>query len=674
MIPPFHQTVHRAAALLCMATACTCLFPQPADTLRRVLGEARVSAGRLPAGLAAATPLQSLDSADLRRSGAADIGAALRRLAGVNLRDYGGAGGLKTVSVRGLGAAHTAVSYDGLPVSDARGGQVDLGQFPLEQLGGLSLSVTDAPELLCPVKAVAAATVRLASPLPAAGRGLHGTAALRFGAFGTAMPSLRLQGPAGPRTSLSAAAAFRYGRNDYPFTLRNGQLVSRERRKGSRMQAWTGELDMRHATPGGGELAAKAYLYDSHRRLPGQVTLYTDEGDERLRERTAFAQALWHRRFGPFRLMAGGKFNWQESRYADVDAQYPGGALRQHYWQREWYATAGASWQRGPWGAAYALDLLYDGLNSNLPDEGHARRLGVLQCLSLRFARRRLTATARLTGHVYRNRRSGGEAARDARRLAPVASVSWLALERRGRGGRAVRLYLRASAEEHFRVPTFTESYYYHLGAQDLRPESARRAGAGLALLLEGGGQCWRPVLSVTADGYGGTVRDRITSIPYNLFVWRTQNFGKVRTGGLDVTLRAQAEPARGHLLVLQGNYSLQRAADLSDRASRSYGLQPAYMPRHTGAASLAYEGPWLCAAVSVTGASERWSTHEHTAGTRLPGYAEAGLALYRSFRLGRCRLSVRADLSNAFDTQYEVVSRYPMPGRSWRLSLQAEW
>ena len=50
MIPPFHQTVRRAAALLCMATACTYLFPQPADTLRRVLGEARVSAGRLPAG------------------------------------------------------------------------------------------------------------------------------------------------------------------------------------------------------------------------------------------------------------------------------------------------------------------------------------------------------------------------------------------------------------------------------------------------------------------------------------------------------------------------------------------------------------------------------------------------------------------------------------------------
>lgn len=669
-----HTAVRRTAALLCVAAACSAVCPQPADTLRRVLGEAQVSAPRLPQGLSAGTPLQALDSAALRRSGAADIGAALRRLAGVNLRDYGGAGGLKTVSVRGLGAAHTAVSYDGMPVSDARGGQVDLGQFSLEQLSGIGLSVTDAPELLCPVRAVAAATVRLTSALPAAGRGLHGEAALRFGAFGTAQPSLRLATAAGPRTTLSGLADFRYGRNDYPFTLRNGQLVSRERRRNSRMQAWTGEVNVHHTTRGGGTLTGKAYYYDSHRRLPGQVTLYTDEGDERLRERTAFGQALWQQRFGAFRLMAGGKFNWQQSNYADVDAQYPGGALRQHYWQREWYATTGAAWQRGPWGAAYALDLVHNGLNSNQTAESHAARLGVLQSLSLRFATPRLRATARLTGHVYRNRRDGGAAARDAQRLSPVASVAWLALRRHGRGQPELRLYLRASGEEHFRVPTFTESYYYHLGSQNLRPEVARRGGVGLTFVRDGGPQSWLPLLVITADGYGGKVRDRITSIPYNLFVWRTVNFGKVRTGGLDATLQARFRPAQGHLLVLQGNYSLQRAADLSDPSSRSYGLQPAYMPRHTGAASLAYESPWLGAVVSVAGASERWSTHEHTAGTRLPGYAEAGLGLYRSFRLGPGRLDVRADLVNAFDAQYEVVRRYPMPGRSWRLSLRFRW
>lgn len=663
--------VRRMAALLCAASACAAVCPQPADTLRRVLGEARVSASRLPGGLSAGTPLQLLDSAALRRNGAADIGAALRRLAGVNLRDYGGAGGLKTVSVRGLGAAHTAVSYDGMPVSDARGGQVDLGQFPLERLAGIGLSVTDAPELLCPVRAVAAATVRLTTARPEMRRGLHGEAALSFGSFGQAQPSLRLATAAGPRTTLSAAADFRYGRNDYPFTLRNGQLVSREKRRNSRMQAWTGELDALHKTRRGGTVSGKAYYYDSHRRLPGQVTLYTDEGDERLRERTAFAQALWQQSCGALRFMAGGKFNWQQSNYADIDAQYPGGALRQHYWQREWYATAGAAWQRGAWGAAYALDLVHNGLNSNQPADSHAARLGILQSLSLRYAARRLTATARLTGHIYRNRRDGG-AARDAERLAPVASLSWLALERQGRT--TARLYLRASAEEHFRVPTFTESYYYHLGSQDLRPEVARRAGGGLTLFLEGGRGSLRPTLAFTADGYGGTVHDRITSIPYNLFVWRTVNFGKVRTAGLDLSLQTSIRPARGHLLTLQGNYSLQRASDRSDPASRSYGLQPAYMPRHTGAASLAYESPWLGAVVSVAGASERWSTHEHTSGTCLPGYAEVGFSLYRSFAVGRCRLDVRADLSNAFDKQYEVVRRYPMPGRSWRLSLRAEW
>ena len=69
--------------------------------------------------------------------GVVDMPGALRRMAGVNLRDYGGAGGLKTVSVRGLGAAHTIVTYDGLAVGDARQGQTDLSRFSLDNISAL---------------------------------------------------------------------------------------------------------------------------------------------------------------------------------------------------------------------------------------------------------------------------------------------------------------------------------------------------------------------------------------------------------------------------------------------------------------------------------------------------------------------------------------------------------
>ena len=49
----------------------------------------------------------------------------------------------------------------------------------------------------------------------------------------------------------------------------------------------------------------------------------------------------------------------------------------------------------------------------------------------------------------------------------------------------------------------------------------------------------------------------------------------------------------------------------------------------------------------------------------------ECGVTLYRTFSLGKSRLEVRADLINMFDKQYEVVANYPMPGRSWQLTVK---
>ena len=142
----------------------------------------------------------------------------------------------------------------------------------------------------------------------------------------------------------------------------------------------------------------------------------------------------------------------------------------------------------------------------------------------------------------------------------------------------------------------------------------------GAGLTLEAAPAAWCPQLRLTADGYFNRITDRLSAIPYNLYVWQMVNMGRVDAGGLDLTTEGRLEPAPAHALLWAANYSYVRAADRSDPTSKGYGLQPAYMPRHTGAASLAYENRWVGAVVSVTGTSERWSTNDHTATTRLPG------------------------------------------------------
>lgn len=632
----------------------------PGDTL----GTAEVIASRSSRAAAAAIPLQTMDSLALRRRGVTDMGDALRRFSGVNLRDYGGAGGLKTVSVRGLGAAHTMVVYDGLPLAESRAGQTDLGEFSVDRIASMSLSVADAPELLCPVRSLGAATLRLHSLQPDTARRRRLDAALRLGSFATVNPSLSASLRQG-RTVFGGAADFHYATNDYPYTIANGPLTEERRREGSRMQRWNGEASLRHSFRSLGRLLAKVYYNDSRQRLPGPVILYTGPGDERLREQHGFAQAAWNAERGAWALMAAGKYTLRRSAYADIDDQYPDGALRQRYRQREGYMTLGAAWHRGAFSAAYAADLSLHTLRSNLAADSCVRRGGWQQALSARYRRPRFELTARLLHHLAADRVDGGTAREDSR-LTPSFTGVWTAAATAD-----FRLRLRGFYKELFRLPSFTEAYYYHLGEQSLRPELTRQAGGGLTIECRSRAARLRSLV-VTADGYVARVSDRIVSVPYNLFIWHTVNLGRVRQSGLDLTLAATFVPGRDHALLLAANYSLQRSVDHTQPGSAGYGRQTAYTPRHSGAASLAYEWRNLGAVIHSTFSSERWSTNEHIATTRLPAYAEAGAALYASRTVRGVRFTLRADVVNALDRRYEVVRRYPMPGRSYRLTLTA--
>ncbi len=233
--------------------------------------------------------------------------------------------------------------------------------------------------------------------------------------------------------------------------------------------------------------------------------------------------------------MVGGKFNFSESRYTDIDAQYPSGRQEQFYWQREWYGTSGVAYKIGHLEASYAADYINNSLNSNLKTMNRVRREAVLQSVSWRYSNRNVTATARLAAHFYRTQLmySPEKPKEKEQKFTPMFSFSWRVLT----DSRAM-VALRAFYQELFRMPSFSESCFYHLGNQHLRPELTRQIGTGVAFSLHEITPWWSR-FSVTADGYYNRISDKIMSVPYNLFVWHTVNLGKSVAGGMDVTLES---------------------------------------------------------------------------------------------------------------------------------------
>ncbi len=667
---------------LCLALLA--LLPMPAmaqrDTIRtQHLQQVEVNAQAQRRIVTSTAPLQLLAHQDFTRLGVTDMADALHRMPGINLRDYGGAGGMKTVAVRGFGAGHTGVSYDGMLLSESQGGEIDVSRYSLDQVQTLRLTIGDNDDIFISARQASVAAllaIETMNEIPVDHRA-HLSTQLQVGSFGFVSPYLRYVQRLSDRFTLQAMGEYTYAENDYPFLLHNGKYTTHERRTNSRMNSGHGELNM-HLMMGRrtdgmsrSQLWAKLYYYDNDRQLPGIVRYYTNLNAEQLHDRNAFAQARWQARSLDDRWMlkVQAKMNWASSAYKDT---LVAGRLNDAtYWQREYYASAALMWMPVEgWALDYSADWMLNSLNSTLSTDLRPRRHGILQSLSARYTRGRWVALARMLASVYINsvgrRLENVGVAKDARRLSPSLSLSYRLL---GNGGIADdELYLRASYKDIFRVPTFNENYFFHYGSTDLKPEKTRQLNVGVT---------WKNrILQATVDGYRNRVTDKIVGVPYNMFVWRTVNVARVDVVGVDASLRGMWQVARSQRLSLQGSYSYQHVVNHTDRSSKYYGNQIAYIPLHSGSVALGWENPWVNVSLHGQGMSKRWANNEHYEDTAVDGYWDMGLTLYRGLddvRLWGVSLrgvKVRMDVKNLLATQYELVGHYPMPRRSWMLSV----
>ena len=624
--------------------------------------------------LTSTAPLHLLDRRDMLSMGITDMADALHRLPGITLRDYGGAGGMKTVSVRGFGAKHTGVSYDGVMLSECQSGEIDLSRYSLDNVEGLSLTIGDNDDIFIPARQSSTPAVLNIETLRMRTDDIrpHLTAQVKQGSFGLISPFVRYEQNLSNRFAFSLMGEYTYADNDYPYSIQNGNETVSDRRSNSRMNSWHGELNFLYQTNRVSRLSGKIYYYDNDRQLPGQVHYYTNLSGEALRDRNAFGQLLYQTRWDDkLSLKWLAKYNWAESVYRDRMMQ--GGVNDASYWQREVYSSAVLLYTPDErWAMDYSMDYAFNNLNGSSWRTlvGKPYRHTMLQSATVKYQSRRLKVIVRLLLSLYLNGQSEMPAttrqdvqqnsADNMQRLSPSLSVSYKLLADQD-------LYVRASYKNIFRSPTFNESYYYHYGSTNLKPESTDQLNVGVTYTAP---LSRRNMLTVTLDGYYNHVKDMIVAVPQNMFVWTCVNLDKVRSYGLDATMRASRQVAEGHQVAVAGSYSYQRVEDRNNPDASTYGYQVAYMPRHQGSLSVSYENPWVNVSLHGTSVSSRWPNNNHYEGTLIAGYTDCGATLWRQFRWHRHQLEARFDLKNVFDKQYEIVANYPMPGRNYQISI----
>ena len=635
-----------------------------ADTLHTI-DEVTVKVRRTPLSVVSMQPVQSIGREQLEAMGAQSVADAVKHFAGVTVRDYGGIGGLKTVSVRSLGVAHTAVSYDGVTVSNAQAGQIDVGRFALDNVEELSLAVGQGNNLLQSARSYASAAIldiRTQQPAFAEGKREVWRARLAGGSFGYIAPSLRYARKLSLRTTLMLEGDYMRADGIYPFTLDNGRTESIERRRNSDVNSWRVEGNVFHTFENESRLTGKGYFYKSERGLPGSVILYNPAARERLWDENFFTQVAYEKTFSPtWQMRTLAKYNHAWNRYEDTNVKYSGGRQVDVHRQDEYYASAVVRWipMEG-----FSLSLAQDGfvntLRNNIDDSPNPVRLTSLTALNADFRWRRFHVAANLIGTYTTDEVRSGQTPKDRHHLSPSLSLSWRPWENQA-------LYLRAMYKNTFRVPTFNDLYYRRSGNTALRPEDATAYNVGVT--WNGRLADWFSSLSLTVDGYFNKVQDKIVAFP-SVYVWRMANYGEVEIHGVDATLAASLSVSQNCEVDVTGSYTFQQALDLTNPSAKNYKGQLPYTPRHSGSASVLLKTPWLHIGYNVMAVGKRYFMEQNIPANEIEGYVEHGLTASRNLRIGaHATLRLQGDVVNLTDKQYEVIKYYPMPGRSWRLS-----
>ncbi len=595
----------------------------------------------------------------------------LRAFTGVQVKDYGGAGGLKTVNVRSLGSEHVGIFLDGIQVDNAQNMQVDLGRFSTDGLGTVSLYNGQKTSRLQTAKEYASgAAVHLESAVPSVS---GGQVRLRGGSFATVNPSADWSHRLGSRLMLRAAAEFLYSSGRYKYPYFDTTLV----RENGDIRSLRVEAQLFGQVPGG-QWQARIYSYGSERGFPGPVIRRGTSfpfSAERQADQDLFVQGGWTQEWtGRYSTAVRFKYANNYTHYNTHPEKNPMALpYNLHYRQQSGYLSIAQSLVlAGPWSVDLSTDVQRNALDSDVGQFVTPRRTTLTGALATRVVWQKFRAAAHLVyvgaWDRFDTPSAGGWSRADTYRDSwmPSLSLFWTPLS---------WLEVDAFVKRSYRLPSFNDLYYSLMGNANLVPEAALQTGADLRFSARPG--AWQ--LELRVSPYYNRVSNKIVAIPtLSQFRWTMLNIGLADITGTDV--KASADWHGGPWRVSGTlRYSFQQALDHSTADSRTWGNQIPYIPRHSGSVSLVLGWKDLTVNWDSSFTGGRWSRTANIPDYYLAPWSLSSAAAHYTVHLpgqgtvGRTLL-LGVNIDNVFNTSYQIVQGYPMPGISLRLSAAFRW
>lgn len=636
-------------------------------------------------------PSQKLNGEMLEKLNTHSVADALRYFSGIQLKDYGGVGGIKTVNIRSMGTHHLGISYDGIQLGNAQNGQIDLGQFSLDNIEEVTLYNGQKSAIFQPASDfgnAGAIYIRTREPefgskekggrrMENAKRRMENTN-LRFktqyGSSDMFRFSTLWEQKLSETVSSSLSAGFLTSSGKYKFHY--------ERRYPNGQTAWdttavrnNGDIHAERIEANvfgrinQGSWQVKGYLYNSARGIPGAIVNNVWHRGERQQDLNTFVQAAFDKNIGEgFSTRWLAKYAYYNTHYVNKDTtQLP---VDNRYKQQEVYLSTANVLELLPnWSASISYDFKWNKLNADTYNFAFPTRISNLVSLATAIDYKHLKAQGSILATFINDRtqRRGDFAGMDSKnslsKFTPALFVNIYPFQ-------GTFFSMRAYVKKSFRMPTFNDLYYTDMGNANLVPESALQYDAGFALNKHFESGLIRHA-EMHFDAYYNTIHDKIVAYPKGQqFRWTMLNLGKVHIKGIDVEAEADFRIGKDLVATTRMQYTYQDARDVTDPNDSYYRHQIPYIPWHSGSAIVGLNYKDWDLNYSFIYAGERYDEQENIIYNHMEPWYTSDLSLCYRFYWNDVLFRAKLDVNNIFDQDYEVITNYPMPGRNFAFTL----
>lgn len=605
-------------------------------------------------------PHYILDEKKLQQFGVRDVGEAINYVPGVQLKDYGGIGGIKTISFRSLGSNHTGVILDGVKIPNVQTGSINLTPFEIFGIHEISFSSGQTEENIAPASAY----------LNANSISIHSSIASRPDKFSMSLYSTNttissyekgvlFRIPLKQNFFIGLQGFTKFGSGEYSFKSKFDQteLI----RTNSSLFTYKFRFAAGHEGQNSKTLFSAMY-YSNEQELPGAMILYNPNNDQKIWNEELRLALTHDQKLGSGKIFFNSFYQSSYMRYFDPDFLNLQGFIDNEFLQENF--GAGAIYKR-PIKKMGFFFAGYDFIQSKLSGSTtyDPKRYENNFAGGFNWMTNKIKVESNVTFQMVKDLSNTEDSIseRNFYEVSPFVSLGWKPFK-------AIPFHFRSFYKRAFTLPTFNDLYYNLIGNTSLKPERAHQFNVGFNTF-----KLFRRIYSeVSIDFFYNQIENKIVAIPTkDLFNWSMQNIGRINAMGYDAGILFHYLLDKWKM-TLNVTYSYNLSLDVSDMSSTTYRKQIPYVPFHSATAAFVVARKNLVLNVNGIYTGFRYSLNENIWANYMESFTDFSVSLTGNFKIAK-NLKIETTLSamNILNKNYEVIRSFPMPGRYYQLMLK---